>query len=587
MTGGHLLLVSLGPVQDFIAQARRSRDLWFGSHLLSELSRAAAASLAGADARLIFPALSKGDGELLPCDAPTRDGRNAPVSVANKILAELPEGVGPLACATAARAAAGARWCRIAHGVRRQRASVIAAGIDDLWNEQVDDILEFYAVWVSLGDDYRAARQAAERALAGRKNLRDFRRWRHDRVGAPKSSLDGARVSILDDNRSDPGFRRLRIAAGEQLDAIGLVKRAGFEPDQFVPLVSIAAGAWLERAAEKAREDLDAARQACAAQKIPPIGRALPAVAPLRFDATVLFRSRWPALCREIDGLAEGAAAFREWGERQIGPLLKAMDGEPPAYVACLAADGDRMGQTLDGLASAEANREFSKALAKFPADARRIVEQDHLGSLIYAGGDDVLAFLPVARAPDCAKALENAFRARLGQALAGDKLPTLSVGIGVGHVIEPMSLLLDLARAAERAAKDFGRNALAIIVDKRSGGRRQFAMSWKCEPVKRLRQDAQLLDEKLSTGKVHELEALLRRFPEDEQLVEVDKAAAARALAGYAEAVLAHSGEGAKACLADIGLGPSPDFAKLRTALRKAIERVLVVRSLREWGFE
>ena len=46
MSGGHLLLVSLGPVQDFIAQARRSRDLWFGSHLLSELSRAAAKSLA-------------------------------------------------------------------------------------------------------------------------------------------------------------------------------------------------------------------------------------------------------------------------------------------------------------------------------------------------------------------------------------------------------------------------------------------------------------------------------------------------------------------------------------------------------------
>jgi hypothetical protein len=42
----HLLLVTLGPVQDFIAQARRTRDLWYGSHLLSELGRAAARVLA-------------------------------------------------------------------------------------------------------------------------------------------------------------------------------------------------------------------------------------------------------------------------------------------------------------------------------------------------------------------------------------------------------------------------------------------------------------------------------------------------------------------------------------------------------------
>ena len=55
----HLLLVTLGPVQDFIAQARRTRDLWYGSHMLSELGRAAARALVGGDAQLIFPALAK------------------------------------------------------------------------------------------------------------------------------------------------------------------------------------------------------------------------------------------------------------------------------------------------------------------------------------------------------------------------------------------------------------------------------------------------------------------------------------------------------------------------------------------------
>jgi CRISPR-associated protein Cmr2 len=34
----YLMIIGIGPVQEFIASARRSRDLWFGSWLLSELS---------------------------------------------------------------------------------------------------------------------------------------------------------------------------------------------------------------------------------------------------------------------------------------------------------------------------------------------------------------------------------------------------------------------------------------------------------------------------------------------------------------------------------------------------------------------
>jgi hypothetical protein len=38
----YLLSISIGPVQDFIATARRSRDLWFGSWLLREIRPAVA-----------------------------------------------------------------------------------------------------------------------------------------------------------------------------------------------------------------------------------------------------------------------------------------------------------------------------------------------------------------------------------------------------------------------------------------------------------------------------------------------------------------------------------------------------------------
>ena len=70
----HLLVISVGPVQEFIAAARRTRDLWFGSRLLSEISRAVAKSVESQGGKLIFPA--------------SLDAEN----VANVILAELPAG---------------------------------------------------------------------------------------------------------------------------------------------------------------------------------------------------------------------------------------------------------------------------------------------------------------------------------------------------------------------------------------------------------------------------------------------------------------------------------------------------------------
>ena len=85
----HLVSLSIGPVQDFIAQARRSRDLWFGSHILSEISRSAAKAVAENGGKLIFPALQLDDPELDACDGMMRnDTHQPPLAIANKILFE-------------------------------------------------------------------------------------------------------------------------------------------------------------------------------------------------------------------------------------------------------------------------------------------------------------------------------------------------------------------------------------------------------------------------------------------------------------------------------------------------------------------
>ncbi len=58
----HLFLFTIGPVQAFIAQARRTQDLYIGSRMLSALAAAgvrAATNSAGFQA--IFPAPQQGD----------------------------------------------------------------------------------------------------------------------------------------------------------------------------------------------------------------------------------------------------------------------------------------------------------------------------------------------------------------------------------------------------------------------------------------------------------------------------------------------------------------------------------------------
>lgn len=153
--------------------------------------------------------------------------------------------------------------------------------------------------------------------------------------------------------------------------------------------------------------------------------------------------------------------------------------GRPEPYYVLLHADGDRMGEAIDHQSQRglQAHRNLSNKLAlNFAARVQGIVEQ-HKGCLVYAGGDDVLALLPLHTALRCAKALAQAFQdAMRGFGKAQD--PTLSVGLAIVHHLEPLQDALELVRRVEKFAKegppntppDKKRNALAVAYSPRSG---------------------------------------------------------------------------------------------------------------------
>ncbi len=162
----------------------------------------------------------------------------------------------------------------------------------------------------------------------------------------------------------------------------------------------------------------------------------------------------------------------------------------PVPYAAILQADGDRMGELLSQARTSDQARDVSRALQGF-ADRVRGLVREHRGHAVYSGGDDVLALLPLAGARPCARALAKEFRERMAPVardlgLPEDKHPTLSVGLGIGHLMETLGSLRDRAARAEQAAKgndledpEAQRNALAIIMAPRSGAEIAWRARW------------------------------------------------------------------------------------------------------------
>jgi CRISPR-associated protein Cmr2 len=220
------------------------------------------------------------------------------------------------------------------------------------------------------------------------------------------------------------------------------------------------------------------------------------------FEGTVVFKDRHPDLVDELGPEAKPKLEV-------VAKLLKELGGEPNPYLAVLVADGDRMGAALAALDSAEAHRNFSSNLAGFADSARELVN-DHNGVLVYAGGDDVLAFLPVDKCLSCARKLHDDF----GERLAKYGNPTLSVGIAIGHFMENLEDLLDYGRAAEKAAKKPDRDGLAIHLHKRGGAPIGVRARWNENPDHRLERFANLINDGVIPTKLpYELRAMANLY--------------------------------------------------------------------------
>jgi CRISPR-associated protein Cmr2 len=535
--------VSIGPVQEFIASARRTRDLHFGSWFLSELSRAAAYTINAEKGKLIFPAPD--NIELLQPDHQ--------FNVANRILALVEQEPEDLAALIQA-----AVYERL-HVIRDKAYKDIAlfGKQRTIAYTQIDDLVEL--VWVALPyqeGNYHEVRGQLESLMAARKNTYAFQpvAWG---ATVPKSSIDRQLESVIPESEYPPRnatateqqetlqrlYNRYGVAGlGERLSGVDLLKRSGRTAfDSHFPSTShIATLPFLQR-----MKRIDAAGK----QKLHSIWDnyvnqlSTLAIIPLREQNSYVY-SAHPILDRS-DGalLFEGRLAdvlgIPSTDATQNEKLLKARDelrafyrsldeqfskigfgkARPSTYYALLQADGDSMGDLIDALAERgyEWHRELSQALSRFAGSVRKIVNDYHQGAPVYSGGDDVLAFLPLHTVLACAIDLKTRFHDALKDLASqlGRQPPTLSVVIAIVHHLDSLREARNLADDAEKqqAKRMNGKNALAITVSKRGGEDYSAVGKWGNIDVRLTQLVAYCRAASLPVGMAYELRDLVLRL--------------------------------------------------------------------------
>ncbi len=227
---------------------------------------------------------------------------------------------------------------------------------------------------------------------------------------------------------------------------------------------------------------------------------------------------RFDEIKKEIEDIntlkeIEQKKAYIESIISKIKTLLDELPFEPEKYYSILIMDGDNMGKMLVGdemkpvkdylhpevlkylppeakekvektkrLITPATHSAISRALMHFSVNKVSDIVENYRGELIYAGGDDILALLPIDSTLACAYEIQNLF----GKDWDGwELLPAkkMSAGILIVHYKHPLYDALDKARSLEKKAKELGRNAVAVGYLARSGTYNEVVFNWNIVP--------------------------------------------------------------------------------------------------------
>ncbi|WP_341325696.1 type III-B CRISPR-associated protein Cas10/Cmr2 [Methylotuvimicrobium sp. KM2] len=519
---------TLGPVQGFVAQARRTRDFWAGSFLLSWLSAVAMRAVIQQQGEIIFPKADQNYLNWLEGKDKDKDTSPQQGCVPNRFkggLARVPADFQPQQVVDSIQQA----WMALGECVWHNDLAACSEQTRAIWQRQVQ---HFWEISWALSADVNESN-----LLDRRKNWRSY--LPPEETGVKCMMMDGWQElsGIASPNSKDLArfWRALRqngqrgmgsdLREHEYLCAIALIKRrfaryfheltvpmpggwrlSGWSVNPAVPSVAyMAAAPWLAKVLDQAPESAlrdfhDAAKQLTASygeyatdlQCINNILDKYPERKLLWYtknlDGNVFFEA---ALDNENIYANQTLA---QQTKKKLNALRRSLpetiESVSPFY-AVLMMDGDSLGSHMSDV---NKQQHISDGLNQFTQGVPEIVEENS-GFLVYAGGDDVLALLPLEFALKCAQALRSHYLTCF--AAWPDINTTLSGAIEYAHIRMPLGKVLsDAHQLLDDIAKEHtGRDAIAVRVWKPGGQHLQWAMPWE----KALNKDGEVIMQTLA----------------------------------------------------------------------------------------
>jgi len=328
-------------------------------------------------------------------------------------------------------------------------------------------------------EEYKDWLDRAQKALDGRKRLRDFLPQIEDEA-AEKGTISGERQALHGTGTSRAEVRAFWIdltkglstkgisvkdigqEGSERLDAIDTIKRFATKssaiPEQPFPSTSsIATASFVKQllTAEIPSPTLDTWDQLTSVELVTTFPKAIPYLkehagqrewmlyrdGDCYFQETFAhrylrenYRITFDIKDREKSPeLIVKDKAFISDSITALKALINAVGARPTPYYAIIQMDGDNMGTLLSEVQDENEHIEISKRLSLFSREvAPKLVEEDRPARLVYAGGDDMLAFSPLEGLLDLVNGLQTNYCSRVQDSMQGvDRKKKVTTNIG------------------------------------------------------------------------------------------------------------------------------------------------------------
>jgi CRISPR-associated protein Cmr2 len=150
---------------------------------------------------------------------------------------------------------------------------------------------------------------------------------------------------------------------------------------------------------------------------------------------------------------------------------------QPAKYYGLVRFDGDDMGEHISNCKSKDDHQALSKAMSDFSVGgAPQAIEESHLGKIVYFGGDEGVALVPMSQILDSIRDCRSKFVESFSKFRA-----TISVGGVIAHHQHPLTRVIQEADAALRRAKQLGgKDGFCMAIMKRSGGAAYARAKWQ-----------------------------------------------------------------------------------------------------------